>query len=40
MTMRTLVLAVLLTLAWATVSDAQTRCTYRCSGRVCWVECT
>ena len=37
--MKALVIGVLLMLAWVSFTEAQTRCTYRCSGRVCWVEC-
>ena len=38
--MKLIVITVLAMLLWATCADAQTRCTYRCSGRVCWVECS
>lgn len=38
--MKTIVLVLMLLFAWATIADAQTRCTYRCTGRVCWVECS
>lgn len=39
MTMKVLTLAILTWLAFATVAEAQTRCMYRCSGSVCWVQC-
>ena len=36
--MKTLAAAILILLIFATTASAVT-CTYRCSGRVCWVEC-
>ena len=38
--MKTLIVIVLILCAWVTVTEAQMRCTYRCSGRVCWVDCS
>ena len=39
--MKSLIIIVFLMLfTWVAVADAQTRCTYRCAGRVCWVECS
>ena len=38
--MKLIIINLLILFAWVTVTEAQTRCTYRCSGRVCWVECS
>lgn len=38
--MKLIVSLVVVMLIWASCADAQTRCTYRCAGRVCWVDCS
>lgn len=38
--MKLVIIALLVLFAWTTIVGAQTRCTYRCAGRVCWVECS
>ena len=37
--MKIAIVVFVILLGWVAASEAQTRCTYRCSGRVCWVEC-